>query len=182
MTDTQNLTVADLMIPINEYPTLSADASLKDAFKLLSRRPVEAGNFGFRRVLVLENDGRIKGILTIPLLLKGMEPALLATSPGEAAQGYWAQLDVREGMALEVFWDEVLKSPRQDLAEAPIGDLVTLPGKLVTPETSLARALAYLLAEEAPMLPVEEGGTVVAVVRLVDIFKVITQKILGAHE
>jgi hypothetical protein len=57
-------------------------------------------------------------------------------------------------MALEVFWDEVLKSPRQDLAEVPIGDLVRLPGKLVTPETSLARALAYLLAEETPMLPV----------------------------
>ena len=182
MNELTNHLVSDLMIPINDYPTLSAEATLEDAFNLLKRRPIEAANFGYRRVLVMENDGRIKGIITIPLLLKGMVPSLLAASPGESAEGYWATEDNQASAGQEVFWEEVLKSPRHNLIEKPLGDLVNPPEKTLTPDMPLARGLIYLLAQEAPILPVLEDDGVVAVLRLVDIFKLISDKILGEND
>ena len=182
MNELTSHTVEELMVPINDFPTLSAEATLLDAFRMLCRPHHEGGPFGFRRILVLKNDGRIKGLLTISLLLKAMEPALLNASPGERAEGYWSHDDGRDNLALELFWDEVMRSPQREVVKAHIGTLVAPPERIVTPETSLSRALSYLLTFNQPLLPVEESGTVVAVIRLVDIFNLVCAKVLDGAE
>jgi CBS domain-containing protein len=184
MTEARAYRVADLMTPISNYPTLYSDATVEMALRMLQRRPQEAANFGFRRILVLDRESqKIRGVISIPLLLKSMEPNLLKRSPGVTAEGYWATRDSTTHPALEIFWSGVFNNGGSDLLNRTIGDFAKLPERLLTAEMALSEALIQLLTYETPMLPVVEGERVIAVLRLVDLFKLVTDRVLGeVHE
>jgi CBS domain-containing protein len=160
----------DLMVPIERYPHLPASASLREAVAAIRRGMTEAEGSGFRRVLVLDERGGLAGILTIPALLKALEPKSLKTGPAPVAQGYAAIADPEAGFALELYWERVLDGAAVPDLERTAGALVQPARATVTPDVRLARALGLMLAHETPMLPVVALGRVVGALRLVDVF------------
>lgn len=160
----------DLMVPIERYPHLPASASLREAVAAIRRGMTEAEGSGFRRVLVLDEQGGLAGILTIPALLKAIEPKLLKTGPAPVMEGY-AVIGAREaGFAMELFWERVLDGAAMPDLTRTAGALAQPARATVAPEARLARALGLMLAHEAPILPVVAGGRVQGVLRLVDVF------------
>lgn len=59
----------DIMIPIEEYATVNAEDSLKDAIKVL-RNSLPLGH---RSLAVLDNKGNLVGFLTIRTILNALE-------------------------------------------------------------------------------------------------------------
>lgn len=73
------MTVKDHMVPLHEYTTVSEDASLYDAIKALERAMISPAAGAElrphdRAVLVLADDGRVLGKLSMWDMLHGIEP------------------------------------------------------------------------------------------------------------
>jgi len=171
----------DLMVPIERYPHLPASASLREAVAAIRRGMTEAEGSGFRRVLVLDEQGGLVGILTIPALLKAIAPKSLKTGPAPVAQGYAAIGDPEAGFAMELFWERILDGAAMPDLARTAGALAQPARATVAPDTRLARALSLMLAHEAPILPVVAGGRVIGALRLVDVFDRVAATALEAR-
>ena len=73
--------VRDLMLLLNEYATIQADSSLKEALESLSQAQLclEDGRHQHRAVLVLNENGEVVGKLSHWAVLRALEPKLLKT-------------------------------------------------------------------------------------------------------
>lgn len=163
-------TVASLMIPLERYPHLRAEATIRDAILLIYKGMAEPELSGFRRALVLGKDNVLVGIINMQILLLGLEPGVLRTAPGGPYQGYAAQSGPENGIAVQLFWEKVITQGFGDEPGRPVGEVAHPVTATVTPEDKLARALHLMLTNRQLMLPVVKNGRVLGVVRMIEIF------------
>lgn len=66
----------DLMVPLDEYPTVDSSATVLDAVMTLSefRQAMPSGRHPYQAVLVVNKDGNVVGKLGQFALLKALEP------------------------------------------------------------------------------------------------------------
>lgn len=167
----QQDTVASVIIPLARYPHLHAGASLREAILLIHEGMAKPEHSGFRRALVLGEDNVLVGIITLPDLLRGLEPDVLRAEPAGAFTGYVAQPGPESGMAEEVFWERTLSEGFGHEPERPVGELVQPVSVTVAPGDTLARALHLMLTEKQLMLPVVADNRVLGAVRMIEIFE-----------
>lgn len=72
--------VKDLMLPLQEYATVSSESTIKDAIVALSKAQMGLtyDRHHHRAILVLDVDGEVVGKLTHHSILKSLEPRLFA--------------------------------------------------------------------------------------------------------
>lgn len=163
-------TVASLMIPLERYPHLSAEAPLREAVLLIYKGMAQPELSGFRRALVLGKDNVLVGIINMPILLQGLEPGVLRTEPGGPFQGYASHTGAGNGIAVQVFWEKVFTQGFGDEPGRAVGEVAQPLTATVTPEDKLARALHLMLTEKLQILPVVKNNQVLGVVRMIEIF------------
>jgi CBS domain-containing protein len=168
--ETPQDTVASLMIPLERYPHLRAEAPLREAIRLIYQGLAKPELSGFRRALVLGKDNVLVGIINMPVLLRGLEPELLRTEPGGAFKGYASRPGPESGMAVQVFWERVFTQGFGPEPERPVGEVAKPISVTVAPGDKLARALHLMLTEKLLVLPVIKDNRVLGVVRLIEIF------------
>ena len=162
--------VAAFMIPLDQYPHVSASPPRGEAITAIRNgmeKPVLAG---FRRVLIVDGTGHLVGTVAMSEVLRGLEPNILRATSEGVAQGFATPFSGESDVALELFWDRIFgdgfsHAPTNTVAEFARPITVT-----VGPADPLARALHRMLQHEREILPVVEDGRVLGVIRLVDIF------------
>lgn len=148
--------VRDIMVPIEEYPVVSEDATVAEAIARLrdSLHQKDGTWYGFQSLMVLNNNEELVGILT----LKGLMVAL----------------QMRE------FIEHILKGDPTGLFFAPhlISDLRINVRKIMRPldlitvqeDASVMEALLIIVKKNINSLPVMAGKKPVGVVRTIDLF------------
>lgn len=153
-------TAEDIMVPIDEYYTISGEATLYEAIKVLRSSFHRDGKawYGHRSVIVLGNGGGLEGILSLRGLLKAAGLRKLDNDPDFKAEswGWYYVSRLRSQAKLRV------RDVMRPLAVATVnaGDNVS--------EVALA-----LLKHQVNSLPVLKKGRLVGIVRTMDIFMVI---------
>lgn len=174
------LTVKAVMVSLALYPDLPASATVGEAIALLRGGTEPSQYGGFRHVLVLDERGRPIGTASMLTLLRGLEPETLRAVPDAAFQGFATPFQGDAGMAVELFWEKVLaEGLKGEYHRKPLAQVAESITVTVTPDTTLARALCLMLANDLVVLPVVEQGKVHGVVRLVDLFNRIAELIPG---
>lgn len=148
------------------YPHIQASATLTEAVTLMAEGAHTNELREFRHALVLGAEGELVGIISLVGVLRGLEPSLLHATPGRDYQGFVAE----EATALELFWEQVFAKGLKEASSVQVGEAAHSIQTTVAPGDSLSRALCLTLEEDLPILPVVEGGRVIGVVRLIDIF------------
>lgn len=159
--------VKDLMLPIENYPKISEDGTIRDAFNALDKTD-------HRALLVVDKKGSVVGQLSNMDLLIGMEPKYQC--------GIWSQT----GFTCEVFknypvfYQEGMFSGQ---AEAQINRQVKQlmsPIKVaVSEDASLAEAVHLMATHNIGRLPVLSGDKIVGMIRLNEIFDEMKNVVLG---
>lgn len=180
-TEPQQDTVASLMIPLERYPHLRAEAPLREAIFLIHQGMAKPELSGFRRALVLGQDNVLVGFISMPVLLRGLEPDLLLTKPGGSFEGYVSQPGAESSMAVELFWERVFTQGFGQEPEQPVGEVAQAITATVAPEDKLARALRLMLTEKQLVLPVVKNSRVLGVVRMIEIYERVV-KSLGKNK
>lgn len=159
--------VMDIMISIEDYTTLNEEQTIKDAIqklkasfasKISTSRIMETGH---RSLLVLDDGGKLKGVLTIKDLLKGIMPAYLSyPKPSTADSIQYSPM----------FWSGMFTREIKRMAERRIKEVMSPPPLTIEGESNLMEA-AYIMVENmARRLIVVRSGEVAGVIREQDLF------------
>lgn len=158
--------VRDLMRDLNEYTTVSEDATLKDAFHAMrdalrgikKTDPDEARDFA---VLVLGKDGAVLGRLVIWDVLQGLEPRTLKPIDAMAmVDGFKA-------------WEQPLAQLAEKSRHLKVRDLVKplKRDEFIDADADIEQALSRLIHQRFFSLIALRDGKAVGILRVVDVFQ-----------
>ncbi len=159
--------VAELMIPLEDYPHVPFWFTLKQAMAIIREAAIKfPGTFEPRSVLVFDEKYQLVGVLSLGDLLAGITPPL----PGVAGEA-WESLVRRLERDLTGAWVE-------EKANTPVSEVMSPITATVRAEDSVARALLVMVREKLPRLPVMQGARVVGLIRQSELFQVISDHVL----
>lgn len=150
--------VKSLVIPLTDYPHMPYWGTLKEAIVQLN----VAYDIGHNTVLVFDEAYRLAGTLLQSDILKGLEPKFSRS--------------FEEGSP--VSWDDLLDSESQGQLSRPVKDFMSRISSTIDADDSILKASHIMLQQNTYLLPVMEGGKLVGVVRMGDVFHQITNAVL----
>ena len=165
--------VADLMIPIEEYPTVSLDASLLDAIRVVKEaqetRPRTRAFY--RAVLVTDRQGKVVGKLGQLRFLQALEPKYSSVGTDfdklasvQASPEYLASMMDQMG-----FFEESLAELCQRQLHMPVKNAMRPVTVTIAVDTPLGEALHLLVVTQQLSLVVADGEEAVGLLRLSDL-------------
>ncbi|HMK33673.1 MAG TPA: CBS domain-containing protein [Desulfomonilaceae bacterium] len=171
--------VRDLLVPLSEYAVTTVDKPLKEAIPALRKLycQVEDGKCteaGHRTILVLDNAGRLVGILDFKSILKVLIPeiagGLTARLEALGVSIAFAQADTPDLDEARIsFRARVLKN-----AETRVADVMLKIKGTISADADLLEALKSLYNNKITVLPVYDGHELVGVLRDSDLFLVVS--------
>ena len=176
--------IKDRMIPIENYPTVSPNATLREAaFKLrVSYCELDGGmctEAGPRTILVVDEKGKLTGILDFNSFLETLIPEIAGgLSAKLSALGVSIAFAQADAEALDEsrlgFQARVIKN-----AETKVRDIMLKVRGTIDADASLLDGLKKMFRNKIIVLPVYEGNELVGVLRDADLFLAVTDVLEG---
>ncbi len=163
--------VREIMVPLEEYPTVQEDATLRDAFASL-RAGREAGR-RYRHVLVLNEREQLIGLIGMHDLLHGLFPDYLRAGEKHHFEG--AESDVA---SLASIWRDTCLEQCPLAANKPVRDFMGPIKATIAIDAPITLAAYLLVTLGASMLPVLDGNRVVGTCRMTDVFNEAAKAVL----
>ncbi len=168
----QKITVKELMTPIDQYTTISEEASLKDAFMALegALRGEQQADSSHPRdfaVLVLDKNRQVTGRLVVWDVLKGLETQTVARVDSMAMiEGYST-------------WGQPLANLATKARYIKVRNLVKALDKreYISEDANLDEAIRKLVSNRFLSLIVTRKGKTIGVLRVVDVFSKVCEKL-----
>lgn len=181
--------VKEIMVPLNEYATVTEDASLHDAVFALDRAHAEFKKniYHHRAVLVFNSDGtRIVGKISQLDILRALEPKYRQLGSGDplatiGLSRFGLSPDFLNSLISQYsLWDEPLESLIGKARLLRVKDFMYThtDGEYVEEEASLADAIHQLILGRHQSLLVVTENEITGILRLVDIFSEVCDLIL----
>jgi CBS domain-containing protein len=167
-------TVRDIMIPIKDYSTVSAEATLREAVATLRGSYCELDaetctEAGHRTVFVLDGDGKLQGILDFSAILKTLIPEVAGgLTQRLAAAGVTAAFAESDAADLDEanlgFRARIRKN-----AQTPVKNIMLKIRGVIQADAGLMDALRRIFKNKITKLPVYDGDKLVGVLRDADL-------------
>ena len=168
-------TVKDIMIPLERYPVIGPDATLKEAVQYLrvSYCTLESGfcaETGPRTVLVVDTGHNLVGILDFRGILRVLIP--------EVAGGLTSRLEsIGVSIAFAQADANSLDETRATFAarvaqnaQTRVGEVMMKVRGTIQADTGLMEALKLIFQNKITKIPVYEGRKLIGIVRDTDLF------------
>jgi DNA-binding response OmpR family regulator len=163
----QEKKAGDIMIPIEEYTTIQANATISEGISALKRsfenavstsRIMETGH---RSIMVFDQKESLVGILSILDLIQAIRPAYLsAPKPSMADSMQYSTM----------FWSGLFTTQTKTLVKKRIEDVMSEAPLSVSEDTNLMEVANLLYTEKRRRMAVTRKGKVVGVVREQELF------------
>ncbi|HSO18477.1 MAG TPA: CBS domain-containing protein [Desulfosarcina sp.] len=172
----KNTTVVKLMVPLSEYASVSATATLADAVAALAKAQecYDPSRYRHRAVLVVDEQDQVVGKISQAHVLKALEPK------------YFEELEIDGDLGIHRLSNYILKTmvDKYDLFEDPFDEACRRAAQLpirkvmhrprsdefIDKDGSLGEAIHRLVVGCHQSLLVRDGGRVIGVLRLTDLF------------
>jgi CBS domain-containing protein len=170
--------IKDLMVPLDEYATVSEGATLAEAIQALEKAQEEfdKSKYRHRGILVLDAHKKVLGKIGQLDVLRALEPKYNEMGPHSKAAhfGFSAKFlhKLREQFSL-------MDAPLETICTEAVGLKVEsfmaalTEGEYVESEATLSTAVHQLVMGHHQSLLVKEGSDVVGILRLTDVFAAI---------
>ncbi len=159
--------VMDVMISIENYSTLTQESTVKEAIekveesffaKISTSRIMETGH---RSLFVLDNNGNLKGIITIRDLLKSIMPAYLsAPKPSTADSIQYSPM----------FWKGMFYKEVKQLAKMKAVEIMSPAPLTIEADANLMEAAYMMVENKVRRLAVMKSGKLAGTVREQELF------------
>jgi CBS domain-containing protein len=178
--------VKEMMVAIKDYATVPEDATLSDAVLALEKAQAEfdQSRYRHRAVLVLDPQGKVVGKVSQMDLLKALEPKLdkLLDTKSLSRTGY--TLSYLETLTRHGLWGKPLDDLCRKAADLLVKDFMYAPEKeeFIREDADLNEAVHQLVVGQHHSLLVTRGEEIVGVLRLTDVFKLVTERIKACKQ
>ena len=172
------ITVKDLMVPLEEYATVSEEATLYEAIMALEKAQEELDRtrylYQHRAILVYDTNNKIIGKISQLDALKALEPKYKEMGdPGRISRGGFSPAFLKAMLEQHAFWDKPLRDICRKGAEIKVKDFMYSPtqGEYIEESASLEEAMHMLVMGHHQSLLVNKGEEIKGILRLTDVFK-----------
>ena len=180
----KTITVKDLMVPIEEYATVSQEATLYEAVleleKAQERLDRDKYLYLHRAVLVYDAKGEIVGKVSQLDALRALEPKYRDMGePGSLSKAGFSASFLRSMLQQYSLWDKPLSDNCTKAGQVKVKKFMHTPseGEFVEEDATLEKAIHLLVMGRHQSLLVTRGQDIVGVLRLTDVFKDIFQRV-----
>ncbi|MFH1742024.1 MAG: CBS domain-containing protein [bacterium] len=172
--------VKDLMVPIDEYPFVSVDASLVDVVTALheSRARDVSDREPHRAVLIVDHQKRIVGKIGQLAFMKALEPRYSLMGNANALRNVGLGSEFLEWMADNVrFWHEDFSILCQRARFITAKEIMQPIEESIDIEASLSEAVHGFVLWQTLSLLVTSKGNIVGILRLSDLYNTVADAI-----
>jgi CBS domain-containing protein len=161
--------VKDLMIPLEDYPHIPYWFTLRQAMAIVREAAIKfEGAFEPRAVLVFDEKYQLMGMLTLRDIIKGLEPRFLQES------GL-----IKMDPSLTVLVGDLFGPGLKEASQKPVSEVMSPIRVTVEAGDPIAKALSLMIKENVGLMPVIQEHRVAGMVRLSDLFKEVSDLVLG---
>jgi CBS domain-containing protein len=161
--------VKDLMIPLEDYPHIPYWFTLRQAMAIVREMSIKfEGQFEPRAVLVFDEKYQLMGILTLRDIIKGLEPRFLH----ETAL-------IKADPSLTVLMGDLFGPGLKEASQKPVSEVMSPIKVTIQGSDPIAKAIFLMIKEDVGMMPVIQDHKVAGMIRLSDLFKEISDMVLG---
>lgn len=158
--------VKDLIVPLDNFPHLSNDASVHEAVGLLFSHINGGGKLLYDELMVINSESQYVGRLTIRGILTCYFPTLFAGSRKSIFAGKKEQFS-----DLAILMEDSFQTECKRQGALPVSQFMVPPHKSIKAEMHPLHAAEIMMAENETCLPVVEDQALIGVVRLIDLFR-----------
>lgn len=167
--------VSDLMLSLNEYATVSCEATIKQALLALSKAQIGliSDRHHHRAVLALDEQGNVVGKLTHWSILRNLEPALLSGKDYERLSLARLSPELIRTLLDNVYLtlEDSMEQLCEKAARLKVKDTMIPVEENIDEEASLSYAIRFMVMGHWQSALVTRGGRVVGILRLSDVFE-----------
>ncbi len=181
----RTITVRELMVPLEQYATVSKEATLREAILALEKAQMtlDPSRHKHRAILVLDESGKVVSKITMKIILMALEPnygKVEGTGVLERS-GYSPDL-IRSMLEDNALWTEPLQFFSERATKLKVGELIHPPSQdeYIDENATLGEAIHQMIAYPYLSLLVTSGDEVLGILRLSDVFTKICDVIKGA--
>ena len=172
--------VKEVMIPVDEFPSVSEDASLYEAFLELEKAhdALEGKNYRPRAVLVLDRAGKAAGKLNLWDSLRALEPKYAEMADFDRLTHFGINAEFMRSMVEKHdLWTDNLETLCRAAAKQRVGDLMSTPSRdeYIDDEASLAEAVHQIIMGRHLSLLATRDGEVTGFLRICDVFQLVCE-------
>lgn len=162
-------TTEDLMIRLEDYPHIPYWFTLRQAMAIVREAAIKfEGSFEPRAVLVFDEKYQLMGILTLRDIIIGLEPKFLQETSL-----------IKMDPSLTVLMGDFFGPKMSEQSQRPVSEVMSPIKITVTAEDPITKPLYLMIKEKVGLIPVMQGGKVVGMLRLNDLFGEISKIVLG---
>ncbi|MDY7030325.1 MAG: CBS domain-containing protein [Thermodesulfobacteriota bacterium] len=176
------LKIKDIMVHLEEYVTVHQDSSLLDAIHALEEAQQEHEKFYYkhRAILVYDDKKKIVGKLSQRDLIKSMESKYDAFGDTSkmSLSGFSPEF-IKSMIEKHSLWQDNLDNMCKRVAHKKVSSAMYIPteGEKIEEGATLGEALHMFVVGHHQSLLVTRAGDIVGILRLVDVFKLICERI-----
>jgi CBS domain-containing protein len=160
--------VKDLMIPLEDYPHIPYWFTLRQAMAIVREASIKFEGYMPRSVLVFDEKYHLMGMLTLRDIIKGLEPTFLKETQF-----------VKPDPSLTILTKDLFGPGLREASQKAVSEVMSPIKVAVNTEDPIAKALFLMMKENVGMMPVMQENKVSGMIRLSDLFKVISDIVLG---
>ena len=177
--------VRDMMVPLSGYATVTEDATMFDAVVALEKaqREFDQSRYRHRAILVMDDQNNVVGKVSQLDLLKALAPNFDKVLDTEALERGGVNLDLIKSISRQGFSGRPLDDLCRKAVELSVRDFMYSPlkGEYISEEASLNQAVRRLVLGKHHSLLVTSGEEIVGVLRLTDVFKLVSERVQGCQ-
>ena len=164
-----NKKVKDLMIPLEDYPHIPYWFTLRQAMAIVREASIKfEGSFEPRAVLVFDEKYQLMGMLTLRDIIRGLEPKF-AKDAGI----------IKADPNLAVLMGDMFGPGMKEASQKAVSEVMSPIRVTVNGDDPITKALFLMIQENVGMMPVLLDKKVVGMVRMSELFKEISEVVLG---
>jgi cytidylate kinase len=174
------MTAGDLMIPFGGYPHVNQSVTIKEAVMAMTASSVVLPDGHIilpRYLLVLDERDRLVGVLNRRHLLRGLTPQY--ESMMRAREQLATRMGLTSGMmSTSLVWDSLFGPAAVNAAKRPVSTIMIPASVSVTRNDTLGAVVSAMLQNDVDVLPVTEGGKLVGVILMTEVFDNVAEFII----
>lgn len=175
---TENQTVRDIMIPLSGFPCMKESGTVQEAIQQLrSFCPIgSSGPCGFSELMVVDDKGGLIGRVTQQGILRVLFSTLLDTVDIKNFEGKTAGYS-----DLSTLLNGVLIKEGVNHLNASLTKVIEKGVRVLPASTELIHAMSVMVINKETVLPVEENGKLIGVVKLAEVFGALGDKLISMN-
>jgi CBS domain-containing protein len=172
---TDKQTVQDIMLPLSGFPCMQESGTVLEAIRQLrSFCPVgSTGPCGFSELMVVDDKGGLIGRVTEQGILKVLFSTLLGSVNIKAFEGKTSEYSDLTTLLNGVMLKEGVNHLNASLTKVIEKNVRVLPAT-----SDIVHAMSVMVILKETVLPVEDNGKLVGVVKLAEVFGAIGDKLI----